>query len=66
MSLCHFNYHSFDGVLKSPSFDEGGWGEGELSFIENNRKGNKIMHCVDFFNGSFGWAFFKYLSIYLL
>ena len=35
---------SFDGVFKTPTF-----------ICENNRKSNKIMHCVDlfFFNGSF-------------
>ena len=36
---------SFDGVLKTPSFDGGGG----KSICENNRKSNKIMQCVDFF-----------------
>ena len=43
---------SFDGVLKTPSFDGGGGVESTpppIFICENNREGNKIMHCVDFF-----------------
>ena len=51
---------SFDGVLKTPSFDgRGGRGGVEstpppIFICENNRKSNKIMHCVYLFlSGSF-------------
>ena len=45
---------SFDGVLKTPSFDW--WGGGEVKstpppiyICENNSKRNKIMHCFGSF-----------------
>ena len=42
----------FDGALKTPSFEGGGGVEfapPPIFICENNRKSNKIMHCVDLF-----------------
>ena len=65
---------SFDGVLKTPIFfiGGGGWIYPLPIFIcENNIKGSKIMHCVDFFFWVVVlkiWAFlhvFLYLSLWV-
>ena len=42
---------SYDGVFKSPSYDEGGGSKvpPPIFICENNRKSNKIEHCVDLF-----------------
>ena len=48
------------------SFDEGGVERKNNIFIcENNRKSNKIMHCVDFFLvvALKIWAFFTYFNL---
>ena len=46
---------SFDGVLKTSSFDGGaGWIDPLPIFIcENNGKSTKSMRCIGFFSGSF-------------
>ena len=52
-----------------PYFDLGRGGGVILSICVNNRKSNKIMHCVDLFFWVTVfkiWAFFTFLSIYLL
>ena len=40
---------SYYGVLKTPSFDGVESTPPPIFIRENNRKNNKIMHCVDFF-----------------